>query len=81
MGKIHIGKQIQLKLKEQGRSVTWFAYKLNYDRSNAYKIFAKSHLDTDLLLSISKILDYDFFVIYSEKMKEEKLVANISTKT
>ncbi len=71
MGKIHIGQQIQLKLKEQGRTVTWFAFKLNYDRSNAYKIFSKPHIDTDLLLSISKILNYDFFRIYSDEIDKK----------
>lgn len=66
--KIHIGHLIQQQLKEQGRSVTWFAQRLNYDRSNAYKIFSKPHIDTDLLLTISKVLNYDFFTYYSEQL-------------
>ena len=69
--KIHIGQLIQQKLKEQGRTVTWFARQLNYDRSNAYKIFSKPHIDTDLLLSISKILNYNFFGVYSEQLPSD----------
>jgi len=68
--KIHIGHLIQQQLKEQGRSVTWFAQRLNYDRSNAYKIFSKQHIDTDLLLTISKVLNYNFFNNYSEQLTD-----------
>lgn len=68
--KIHIGHLIRQQLKEQGRSVTWFAQRLNYDRSNAYKIFSKPHIDTDLLLTISKVLNYDFFNNYSEQLTD-----------
>lgn len=67
--KIHIGQLIQQKLKEQGRTVTWFARQLNYDRSNAYKIFSKPHIDTDLLLTISKVLNYDFFEVYTRQFE------------
>ena len=66
--KIHIGHLIQQQLKEQGRSVTWFAQRLHYDRSNAYKIFSKPHIDTDLLLTISKVLNYNFFHYYSKQL-------------
>ena len=68
--KIHIGHLIQQQLKEQGRSVTWFAQRLNYDRSNAYKIFSKQHIDTDLLLTISKVLNYNFFNNYSKQLAD-----------
>ena len=72
--KIHIGHLIQQQLKAQGRTVTWFAQRLNYDRSNAYKIFSKPHIDTDLLLTISKALNYNFFRAY-----EEQLTADTNT--
>lgn len=70
--KIHIGHLIRQQLKEQGRSVTWFAQRLNYDRSNAYKIFSKPHIDTDLLLTISKVLNYNFFCVYAEQLATNK---------
>lgn len=36
---IHIGSLIEKKLREQGRTVTWFAAALHCDRTNVYKIF------------------------------------------
>jgi len=63
---IHIGRLIQGKLKEDGRTVSWFARSINCERSNAYKIFKKPNIDTELLIRISKILKYDFFKLFSE---------------
>ncbi len=69
MDEIHIGKAIHEKIKEQGRKMTWLAGQLNCDRTNIYKILKKPHLDSELLLRISKILDHDFFNFYSEDVK------------
>lgn len=38
---IHIGKIIRKTLREQGRSVKWFAGQLPCDRTTAYKLFKK----------------------------------------
>jgi len=56
-----IGKFIQEKLKESGRSVVWFAKEMGCDRTNAYKIFDKTNIDIVQLRRISKILNYNFF--------------------
>jgi len=64
--KIHIGELILQKLKEEQRTVSWFAKKMNYNRTNIYKIFKKPHIDTVQLLQISLILNHDFFSHYSE---------------
>ncbi len=58
---MHIGKRIREKLREDGRSVTWFAMKICCTRTNAYKLFNKSNIDTDMLERISRILEHDFF--------------------
>ena len=42
MDKIHIGNMIRCQLKEQGRSMTWFANAIHSDRSNAYKMLNRS---------------------------------------
>ena len=47
----HIGQIIEKELHRQERSVTWFA---------------RQSLDTELLLRISIILEYNFFQIYSD---------------
>ena len=69
---IHIGKLIQQKLKEQERSGAWLARKLFTDPSNVSKIIRKPHIDTELLLRISDVLDVDFFHYLSEFYTENK---------
>ncbi len=58
---IHVGRLIEQKLHDQGRTVTWFAARLCCTRPNIYKIFNKESIDTNLLWRISRILEYDFF--------------------
>ncbi len=68
---INIGELIHEQVKKQGLSVTWLAHKLNYSRTNIYKIFDKPSIDTDVLLRISSALDYDFFAIYSSELHRD----------
>ena len=69
---VNIGQLIKQRLKERGRTVVWFAKQLSCSRTNVYKIFEKTSLDTADLLRISLILDYDFFAEYS-RLYEEKV--------
>lgn len=62
---IHIGKLIHTHLKEHGQSVAFLARELGCQREQCYRIFAKKSIDTDLLIRISKILQYDFFSYYN----------------
>lgn len=57
---MHIGNLIREKLEEKQRTVVWLAHELSYSRTNVYKIFAKSSIDTHVLMRISQILRYDF---------------------
>lgn len=66
--KLHIGCLIKEELVKQERTVSWFARKLCCDRSNVYKIFKRSTIDTELLLRISQIMHYDFFEIYKKEL-------------
>jgi len=70
---IAIGDQICQKLKEQERSIAWLAKKVHYNYSTLYKILKQNHLDTDLLVHISDILQYDFFAHYSAFLRERLL--------
>ena len=64
---VHLGKLIHTELNNQGRSVTWFAEQLNFNRTNAYNIFKKENIDTELLKRICLILGFNFFqALYSE---------------
>lgn len=64
-----IGQLIKIELERQERTVSWFARKLCCDRSNVYKIFKRSTIDTELLLRISQILQHDFFEVYRKQIK------------
>lgn len=68
MNQIFIGKSIEYKLRNQERSVVWLARKLNCNRTNIYKIFNRSTIDTELLLRISNVLQRNFFEEYINRL-------------
>lgn len=76
---IHIGQLIEQTLKEQGRTVTWFAGQLCCTRPNVYKIFKKDNMDIKLLVRISDILQVDFFSVYSRQRQERNAVSKKET--
>lgn len=67
---IHFGQLIQAELKAQGRTVTWFAKAIHCDRTNVYKIFGNSHIDSDLLFRISRVLGHNFWQDAADYLKE-----------
>lgn len=52
--------------------MVWFANELACSRTNVYKIFSKQSIDTYDLLRISKILEFDFFEVYSKELEINK---------
>ena len=69
---MHIGKLIKEQMEKQGKTVVWFARELSCSRTNIYKIFEKSSIDTSLLMRISVILQYNFFVDYMDELEEKE---------
>lgn len=69
---LHIGKLIELEMQRQGRSVSWLASKLFYERTNIYSIFKRESIDTQLLLRISKLLNHNFFKYYSNEYESNE---------
>ena len=69
---INIGQLIKDELERQERSVSWFARKLYCDRSNIYKIFKRTTIDTELLMRISVVLNRDFFSEYINALAQAK---------
>ncbi len=67
---IHIGKLIKAEVYKQKIPISWFAQKLYCDRTNIYKIFNRQSIDSELLLRISKILKYDFFLYYQKELSD-----------
>lgn len=64
MRNIHIGHIIHERFKESGLSIAEFAARINRTRGTVYDIFSRKSIDTDLLVSISEVLHYDFFQEY-----------------
>ena len=61
MHDIHFGNMILTELREQRRSVAWFAREMGSDRCNMYKLLSRQHLNSDFILRASKLLNHDFF--------------------
>lgn len=68
---VHIGKEIKRKMEERQRTVVWAARHLSCSRTNVYKIFDKYTIDTDSLTRISRLLDFDFFSLYSDELTQK----------
>lgn len=64
---VHIGKKIKEEMYKQNISVSVFAKKINRSRNVVYDIFGRESIDTDLLNKIGKILNCDFFSMYSSQ--------------
>ena len=68
--KLDIGLAVRQKMSEQGASIAWLARKVNIDRGNLYKQLQNIHIYPELLLRISKTLKTDFFILYSEYLRQ-----------
>lgn len=69
---LHIGELIRKRMEEQQISIVWLAKHLSCSRTNVYKLLNKYSLDTEILAKISKLLDFDFFSLYSEEIQKDK---------
>lgn len=56
----NFGAEIRKVVDERGITISEFARRINKSRENAYDIFRRKSLDTELLSVISQVLDYDF---------------------
>lgn len=69
---ILLGRLIRERLKEKKQSVSWLSDQLKIDRSNVYRLFKRSGIDSDVLMRISLALDYDFFALLSRRYAESR---------
>lgn len=65
---IHIGNLIEEQVRKKQMNVSLFARQLHCDRTNVYDIFKRPSIDTEQLFRISKILNYNFFDLYSKQL-------------
>lgn len=66
---IHFGNMILNQLRQQRRTVAWFAKEMGSTRSNMYKILNKPHLNSEFILRAMRLLEHDFFREASEQLK------------
>lgn len=59
--KVDIGESIEQKLNELGISKSEFGRKIGIPQQNVNRILSKSSIDTDKLVAISEVLDFNFF--------------------
>lgn len=76
---VNIGIKIKGIVSKKGMSVSEFGRRINKSRENVYSIYKRKTIDTGLLITISTILEHDFFQYYTslstevEKLREENL--------
>ena len=74
---IHIGEEIQERLRQKRMKVIEFSRRINTNRNNVYDIFNRKSIDTNLLEKISEALEFDFFRLYSVPLSQNKLVQQL----
>ncbi|WP_294630033.1 helix-turn-helix transcriptional regulator [uncultured Bacteroides sp.] len=57
---VHIGKLIKQKLSESNLSIVDFAEAIHKTRTTVYDIFNRKSIDSELLIAISEVLQFDF---------------------
>lgn len=65
---IFLGKYIEDRIKECGISYDRIARFIDWPEKDLPKIFESKSIDTDTLLRLSKVLEYDFFRLYSQHL-------------
>ncbi|RNA60483.1 transposase [Chryseobacterium nematophagum] len=65
---IHVGSLVQQKVKENGLEISQICACFGKKEEDITQMYVSETLDTDILLTWSKLLDYNFFRIYSEHL-------------
>src|SRR4051812_23464070 len=71
--KIHIGNKISEVLKERVLSAAWLGRAMEESSRNTQNLLKRENVYTDQLLEISRILDVDFFKLFSEQLQLDSL--------
>ena len=71
MKDIHIGSIIKQKVLKSPMSIQEFSDRIHRDRTTVYDIFKRKSVDTEILMKISEVLNFDFIneVYYKQKLK------------
>jgi hypothetical protein len=66
---LHIGQLIEQIVKKRQYTVGAIASLIHRARSVVYDIYTRDTIDTGLLYTLSDVLNYDFFQVYSQKLQ------------
>ena len=65
-------RKLKEELQRQGKTSVWLANELGCHRTNIYKVYDRTTIDTGMLFHISKILKVDFFKYYSDALSSKR---------
>lgn len=65
---IHIGSLIELRVKECDMDISRISNFFSCKEEEILEVYRKTDLDTHLLLKWSKLLEYDFFRLYTQHL-------------
>lgn len=65
---IHIGNLINQQVTENGIEISRICNFFNFDEKKIETMYAQENISTDSLLKWSKLLEYDFFRLYSQHL-------------
>ena len=65
---IHIGKMLKTAVTESGIEISRICNFMKCEEEEVKQIYLQENLSTDILLKWSKLLEYDFFRIYSQHL-------------
>ncbi|QIG89339.1 helix-turn-helix domain-containing protein [Chryseobacterium sp. POL2] len=65
---IHIGQMMKTKVTESGIEISRICNFLKCSEEHISEMYESKSLDTELLLKWSKLLDYDFFRVYTQHL-------------
>lgn len=65
---MHIGNLIKQVVRKQQLTDNQFGQMIGLTRDGVQKIYPKEFLDTELLNSISRVLNHDFFTYFSREL-------------
>lgn len=69
---IHIGDEIRKVLNERGMTIVTFAKLIHRSREAVRGILSRPSINTELLSTISRVLEFDFFQLYSKNKGKNK---------
>ena len=67
MEQVNIGEIIRHELRNRKLTASWLATRLCCTRTNIYKIFKRTSIDSELLLRISNAIGVDLFRHYTDQ--------------